>query len=264
MNETEATFAGEVQFGGWRDSHRSGPSVTFYLSDSTDLEAFRGLTTRKGNQAGHRFMVALVEIGPDEKPVIHAKASEPIADAPANTGHAYGHHARALVQGGFFNPANTKVLEAIGTDANYQEWCRHQLSAIDGSGDLDERTGDLRCEPAHVRRAGEAGTGYKPLYATIPLTHVQHVTQHNRGQAACLDAYNWCGHAWAPNDADEWFDKARVKYVLSWAKTTLAKKFRVESIGDIEPAKLLAWATEKHLQHFLPSIYRSALTPEAV
>ncbi len=63
------TFAGEIQLAGWSESHTSGCKVTFWLSSPDELEAFRALTVRKGNTAGHRFMAALVEIGDDEKPV---------------------------------------------------------------------------------------------------------------------------------------------------------------------------------------------------
>jgi hypothetical protein len=63
------TFAGEIQLAGWSESHTSGCKVTFWLSSSDELEAFRALTVRKGNTAGHRFMAALVEIGDDERPV---------------------------------------------------------------------------------------------------------------------------------------------------------------------------------------------------
>ncbi len=70
------TFTGEIQLAGWSESHTSGCKVTFWLSSPDELEAFRALTVRKGNTAGHRFMAALVEIGDDERPV------EPVLDTP--------------------------------------------------------------------------------------------------------------------------------------------------------------------------------------
>lgn len=63
------TFTGEIQLAGWSESHTGGCKVTFWLQGPDDLAAFRTLTTRKGNTAGHRFMAALVEIGDDELPV---------------------------------------------------------------------------------------------------------------------------------------------------------------------------------------------------
>lgn len=63
------SFAGEIQLAGWSESHNGGCKVTFWLPSPDDLDAFRALTVRKGNTAGHRFMAALVEIGDDERPV---------------------------------------------------------------------------------------------------------------------------------------------------------------------------------------------------
>ena len=68
-NTITPTFTGEIQLAGWSESHTSGCKVTFWLQSPDELEAFRALTVRKGNTAGHRFMAALVEIGDDEMPV---------------------------------------------------------------------------------------------------------------------------------------------------------------------------------------------------
>lgn len=69
MSAIIPTFSGEMQLAGWSESHTGGCKVTFWLQSPDDLAAFRALTVRKGNTAGHRFMAALVEIGDDEKPV---------------------------------------------------------------------------------------------------------------------------------------------------------------------------------------------------
>lgn len=69
MSAITPTFSGEMQLAGWSESHTGGCKVTFWLQSPDDLAAFRTLTTRKGNTAGHRFMAALVEIGDDELPV---------------------------------------------------------------------------------------------------------------------------------------------------------------------------------------------------
>jgi hypothetical protein len=63
------TFQGEVQLAGWSETHTGGCKVTFWLPDAGDLDAFRALTVRKGNTAGHRLACVLVEIGDDEQPV---------------------------------------------------------------------------------------------------------------------------------------------------------------------------------------------------
>jgi hypothetical protein len=54
---------------GWRETHSSGATVTFLLSDVADLDAFRLATVKKGHVAGQRYMAVLVEVGEDELPV---------------------------------------------------------------------------------------------------------------------------------------------------------------------------------------------------
>ena len=66
---TTPVFHGELQLAGWSESHNGGCKVTFWLAESSDLDAFRAMTVRKGNQAGQRLACALVEIGDDELPV---------------------------------------------------------------------------------------------------------------------------------------------------------------------------------------------------
>jgi len=70
------TFQGEVQLAGWSESHSGGCKVVFWLADASDLDAFRALTVRKGNTAGHRLACVLVEIGNDERPVAPPKPDE--------------------------------------------------------------------------------------------------------------------------------------------------------------------------------------------
>jgi hypothetical protein len=65
------TYSGEVQFAGYSDSSRSGPRITLRLSDREDLTQFVG-------SEGKRYMLALVEIGADEKPVQPQKPAGPL------------------------------------------------------------------------------------------------------------------------------------------------------------------------------------------
>jgi hypothetical protein len=56
----------EVMLAGWQESHSQGCKVTFWLPDPESLEPFKGLTARKGNTAGQRFMMVLAPIADDE------------------------------------------------------------------------------------------------------------------------------------------------------------------------------------------------------
>lgn len=62
-------FKDEVMLAGWKESHNAGATVTFWLADPSQLEAFRTMTVRKGGTAGQRLMMVLVQIGDDEKPI---------------------------------------------------------------------------------------------------------------------------------------------------------------------------------------------------
>ena len=83
MSEIQTAFQGEIQLAGWSETHNGGCKVTFWLPDAAELDAFRALTVRKGNTAGHRFMAALVEIGDDEQPVQQAQPEKPKGGALA-------------------------------------------------------------------------------------------------------------------------------------------------------------------------------------
>jgi len=60
------TFSGECQIVAWADSNARGPTVTFRLQSSEELEAFRGVTLAKKGMAGDRFALVCVRIQDDE------------------------------------------------------------------------------------------------------------------------------------------------------------------------------------------------------
>lgn len=71
-----------------------------------------------------------------------------------------------------------------GTDQQYLDWLKTQPSAIDGGMDYDPVTGMSYCDPCHFRTAANSGTGTKPEYSAIPMTHAQHLEQHRVGTFA--------------------------------------------------------------------------------
>jgi hypothetical protein len=155
----------------------------------------------------------------------------------------FGKEASELYRLGFF--FNPKVLEAIGTDEEYIFWVQLQPSAY--SGEFSEYVnGDGRCVAAHVRRAGESGTGYKAPYAVIPLTQEEHMRQHAEGESALVGA--------------EWFDKMRAKYVQSWASKSLSIRLNYPSMGYVPPEIVRAWALAHDIDNVLPACYRQAFT----
>jgi hypothetical protein len=75
----EPSFKGEVMLAGWSESHNGGAKITFWLPESSDLDAFKSMTVAKGKMAGQRLMMVAVEIGDDEQPVRPATPCGPIS-----------------------------------------------------------------------------------------------------------------------------------------------------------------------------------------
>ena len=70
---------------------------------------------------------------------------------------------------------------AKGTEREYLDWLKAQRSALSGHFSWDG--GTPSCDPAHWRTAKHAGTGQKPEWLAIPLTHAEHILQHRQGQS---------------------------------------------------------------------------------
>lgn len=101
-----------------------------------------------------------------------------------------------------------------GTDEQFRAWVRKQDSVISGIGDWHD--GEKYCEAAHVLRAAESGKAIKSEFACVPLTHREHLIQHNGGEAACLNRYKPRVGGWTPQQAKEWFDEQRILTVERW------------------------------------------------
>ena len=131
------TFAGEMQLAGWSESHTSGCKVTFWLSSPDELEAFRALTVRKGNTAGHRFMAALVEIGEDELPVQQPTPEKPKGGELARLAGIWCNEPK------FWRWIRTVSAAEIDNDLQAGAWIR------------DVCTVDSRAELDHNKEAGD-------------------------------------------------------------------------------------------------------------
>jgi len=172
----------------------------------------------------------------------------------------HGKYWQGLIRAGVFNAP--PVLQAIGSDAEYQEWIQKQPSCLSKESDWIEELGEGRCEYAHVRRISEgSGTGIKPDYFGVPLTHKEHHSQHQCGQEFMLDKY-WAivstankkiqPISWSRKDAREWFEKKAVAYRLEWASTTLVKTLGYERRRDCPPEAVKEWSSEHGLDQYFP------------
>jgi len=166
----------------------------------------------------------------------------------------HGEQAKKLVLSGFFKSKD--VCKAVGTDEDYLKWIRTQPSAISGDYDWSEAGGF--CEACHVRRANEAGTGYKPPYSAIPLTHKEHHIQTTQGEVACLENSGLFAQKPTVEQAKEWFDTMAAKYREEWSTPRLKEILGVSSLKYLEPKKLYDWCNERNLTINLPSCYKNA------
>jgi hypothetical protein len=139
-----------------------------------------------------------------------------------------------------------KVWEAVGTDEEYLEWCKHQKCAKCRWTPHWEMDTFMLCDPAHVRRVSDgSGTGIKPAYSAIPLCHKCHVEQHTHGES-------YLG-------GKESFDKLRIQHVQSWLWETLKMQLGFAHWSEIPPETLVAWAREHDLVDALPDCYLEEL-----
>jgi len=100
-------------------------------------------------------------------------------------------------------------------DEAYREWIRRQPSCI--SGRFSEWVdGEGRCIAAHVRRAATSGTAFKASFSCVPLTNAEHLVQHQKGEAACLDEFFGGVGSYTAERAKEWFDEQTAKYRERW------------------------------------------------
>ena len=102
-----------------------------------------------------------------------------------------------------------------GTDKRFLDWISRQPSCLDGSWSEFHDDGP-RCIAAHVRRAAEAGTAFKPKYSAVPMTFDQHNEQSWHGEAACLNRFLPKPGMWTNAEAKHWFDEKRVEYLKRW------------------------------------------------
>lgn len=181
-------------------------------------------------------MVALARLTQEAATAsVHARVPHGTSDKQ------FGQQAKALRLSGFFRVPD--VWRALGSDVEFRTWVQRQPSAF--SGQFSEYiNNEGRCIAAHVRRVADgAGVNIKPEYSCIPLTDEEHKRQHQHGESALGDS--------------EWWDKMRIKYVEAWAWQAMKKTLSAESMADIDPKTIRAWAEFHNLDRYLPQEYRA-------
>jgi len=214
-------FIDQLKVMGYGESDTSGCWIKFQLTPEL-LEVVRG---RKGEMV--EVAARLID-----------NSGEYVPPSKKDESGRHGKFWYGLIRHGVFNAP--PVLEAIGTDAEFQEWIRRQPSCISGDQDWIDGLGEGRCECAHVRRVGEgSGTAIKPPYFAVPLTHREHAIQHQHGESAL--------------EATEYFEKKATHYRTEWASKKLAESFGYESRKECPPETVLMWAENADLLRNFPA-----------
>lgn len=160
-----------------------------------------------------------------------------------------------------------EFARAVGPDTEYHAWIQRQPSCV--SKKFSEYVnGEGRCIAAHVRRASDAGTAFKPEYHQIPLTDEEHQIQHSAGEVGLLLRCAGIGsqmHRIAASSnslqaAKEWFYEKAFFYRRRWVWETLKEQLGYSSWSLIPPHVLAEWCASKSpsLLAKLPRSYRDA------
>jgi len=192
MSDIKPFFQSEVWFSGWGDGHKAGPWIRLSLTDSDALEPFRGLTERKGKQAGQRFMCVLVEIGDDEQPRPHLDAKslhmkEMVDKADFADTSKPNELAQKMHRDGWFrSPHLWKKMEEHGiySQADHKKWIEAQPCQFSAIRELHQGPcmGDICAHHTPSAALPAAGKGSDkprkpPHWYTVP---------------ACVAHHQWC------------------------------------------------------------------------
>ncbi len=144
---------------------------------------------------------------------------------------------------------NKAVWSEVGTEDHYRQWLYQRKCAACKWTPYQSMDDWIHCEAAHVRRAGEAGTAFKPPYKMIPLCP----NQHNR--AGCHHKQHQHGESaiGGQEQVDRWF----AQHVTEWVWETLKSELGYESWAEVPPATLRAWAEPRGLLKLLPACYQA-------
>ena len=142
---------------------------------------------------------------------------------------------QALYRGGWFHAP--KVLEALGKDAMFLQWCRQQPRcwACDGA-PLE----DNPIVAAHYRKvAAGAGTSIKPPYSAIPLCKFCHDKQHQHGYSIISPA--------------PWWEEKVAKARHEWGHQRMRDIFETTSMTAVPTKYVVEWALEHELNSLIPA-----------
>ena len=238
----------DVKLMGFGESDSSGAWIKLQILPE-QLDKFRGLK-------GEIFETTMRQLANDGKPV----------KAPVMT-KKYGRNAQILYKSGFFY--NIQVVEQIGTDAEYQDWCREQPCIIcrqfgEVVQDGLKHAGEGRNVYAHVLRAGRPTSGgrgagsNKPIYSGVSMCNHHHTQEHKHGSLYVYNQYcelpsNKRKKTANASVAKGWFEERAGGMLADWAHSKLATDFGYSSLSQVPPKKIIEWVSNSGLKFHLPA-----------
>lgn len=235
----------DLKLMGYGESDSSGAWIKLQVLPE-HLEIFRGLR-------GELYEVTMRLMGNDGKPV---KAIVP---------NTYGGEASALYRSGFFY--TTEIVQHIGTDDEYQDFCRAKPCIICGDrGDVVqeglEHAGEQRNIYAHITRAGRKPSGKKgdgsnkPIFSGVSMCVKDHDCQHKHGDLYLFNKYcDISGKREKTTNeaiAKHWMEERAGRMLAEWAHTKFANDFGYSSLSMVPPKKIVEWARSHGVQFCLP------------
>lgn len=163
---------------------------------------------------------------------------------------SYGHVAKTLRRSGILT--HKDVVSLLGSDNEYQEWCRGQRCVVTGEYDWNTDTGEARCEYAHVRRSNDSGVGIKPPYSGVPLCSQVHRQQHQMGELELLRRYPPHTPIKDMIAAHAWFNRKAQETLHRWAWERLKENIGADSMREVSAARLAGWFETMNIAHLCP------------
>lgn len=120
-----------------------------------------------------------------------------------------------------------EVLLCVGSDNDFNAYIRTLPSCLSGAYS-EYFQGEPMCIAAHISRAATKGIAFKAPYHTVPLTHAEHIVQHQKGYGV-HKPWEW------------WLDRLR-HYRERWASDVLTTKLSLNGNLKHDIDALLAWA----------------------
>lgn len=221
MSELVPTYHGEVQLAGWGETHSGGRKVTFWMTeDDPHFEVFKTITRREGSKSGQRFMLALVQISDDDKPI------QPLAALKKDPNY----FARDLHRDGYFRKLRLWLAmhdHGLYTLAEHKKYVQ-TLPCCGQAFHPHQCNGDIVLH--HTDQAGDQAGGRRQPDAPQKGLHFT-------GAPVCHTFHTWL-HTQATRENKQDIRIYAVELTAGQMKEAIKRSLKITSLSDITPEML--------------------------